>query len=1043
MMRFVPAVLVLAPAVLAAGEFRFGDTTLTVPDGFTVEVAAAPPLAERPISIDFDDLGRLYVTDSSGSNDKVEKQLAEKPHRVVRLEDADGDGRFDRSTVFADKMMFPEGAMWYAGSLYVAAPPSIWKLTDTDGDGAADRREEWFQGKTLTGCANDLHGPYLGPDGWIYWAKGAFARQTHERPGRRPFVTRAAHIFRARPDGSGIEAVMTGGMDNPVDVVFTAEGERIFTTTFFMHPEAGRRDGLIHAVYGGVYGKVHEVIDEHPRTGDVLPVLVHMGAAAPCGLTAYASEAFGPGFKGSLFSAQFNLHKVGRHVLAPDGATFRSRDEDFLVSPNPDFHPTDVIEDADGSLLVVDTGGWYKLCCPTSQLKKPDILGAIYRVRREGAPRVPGRDRWDFDDPRGLKLAWDTMAAGEITRLFADPRPAVRSRALRVVAAKGDGAVPALAAVLAKDGAAEARRNAVWALTRSDGPAARAAARAGLDDRDDSVRHAAAHAASVHRDVGARPGLLALLKDGSPQLRRAAAEALGRIGAREDVPALLAAAPAAGGDRILEHSLTYALIEIADPEGTRSGLAAESPAARRAALIALDQMEGGGLKPEALIPFLSSPDAAVRDAASWIVPRRPEWGGALAGYFRERLAAGVQGEARAELERQLARLAKDGAIQDLLVAALRDGPREARLAALRAIAAAGLKDAPRAWREEVKKALADGDLEVVRRAVAAARSFPPPGKDREPAEAAELDAALLAAARDPSRPDDLRLEALAALRGGLQSVSPEVFDFLRAGIAPAKPVPVRAAAAEALSRARLGPAELAALAESLREVGPLEITRLLEAFKDSADGQLGMKLVASLKESAGLAGVQPGALRQHLAKFPAAVQEEAEKLLASIDLDFAAQKQRLEEVAASLPRGDVRRGQVVFNGAKAACATCHAIGYLGGRVGPDLTKIGEIRTERDLLESLLFPSASLVRSYEPVVVVRHSGEHHSGILKKDAADEVILSTNATEEVRIPREEIEDLAPGTVSIMPAGLEKLLTPQEIADLLAFLKDTRWGS
>ena len=63
-------------------------------------------------------------------------------------------------------------------------PPSIWKLTDTNGDGVADQRVEWFQGKTLTGCANDLHGPYLGPDGWIYWCKGAFAQQTYERPGQ-------------------------------------------------------------------------------------------------------------------------------------------------------------------------------------------------------------------------------------------------------------------------------------------------------------------------------------------------------------------------------------------------------------------------------------------------------------------------------------------------------------------------------------------------------------------------------------------------------------------------------------------------------------------------------------------------------------------------------------------------------------------------------------------------------------------------------------------------------------------------------------------
>src|SRR5262249_26089381 len=126
--------------------------TFTLPAGFEIELVAGPPLVERPIVADFDEYGRLYVADSSGSNEKVDQQLQKKPHRIVRLEDTDGDGKFDKSTVFADQMMFPEGTLWYAGSLYVAAPPSIWKLTDTDGDGVADQRVEWFQGKTLTGC---------------------------------------------------------------------------------------------------------------------------------------------------------------------------------------------------------------------------------------------------------------------------------------------------------------------------------------------------------------------------------------------------------------------------------------------------------------------------------------------------------------------------------------------------------------------------------------------------------------------------------------------------------------------------------------------------------------------------------------------------------------------------------------------------------------------------------------------------------------------------------------------------------------------------
>src|SRR5258707_6944442 len=230
---------------------------------------------------------------------------------------------------------------------------------------------------------------------------------------------------------------MTGGMDNPVDVVFTPGGERLFTTTFFQHPGGGRRDGLIHAIYGGVYGKDHDVVHEHPWTGPALmPVLTHMGAAAPCGLVRYESRVFGPEYQDNLFACQFNMHKVSRHVLEPSGASFQCRDEDFLVSSNLDFHPTDVLEDADGSLLVIDTGGWYKLCCPTSQLHKPDVLGAIYRIRRKGAPRI--------DDPRGRKLAWAGMNPADLANLLGDERPAVRKRAIEELGKHGPEAVPAL-----------------------------------------------------------------------------------------------------------------------------------------------------------------------------------------------------------------------------------------------------------------------------------------------------------------------------------------------------------------------------------------------------------------------------------------------------------------------------------------------------------------------------------------------------------------------------------------------------------------------
>ncbi len=115
-----------------ADEVKLDGRTFTIPQGFTIERIAGPPLVDRPDHRRVRRRGTSLRRRLVGSNDNVQKQLAEKPHRIVRLEDRDGDGKFDTKTLFADKMMFPEGTMWYAGSLYVAAPPSIWKLTDTE-----------------------------------------------------------------------------------------------------------------------------------------------------------------------------------------------------------------------------------------------------------------------------------------------------------------------------------------------------------------------------------------------------------------------------------------------------------------------------------------------------------------------------------------------------------------------------------------------------------------------------------------------------------------------------------------------------------------------------------------------------------------------------------------------------------------------------------------------------------------------------------------------------------------------------------------------
>jgi putative heme-binding domain-containing protein len=230
------------------------------------------------------------------------------------------------------------------------------------------------------------------------------------------------------------------------------------------------------------------------------------------------------------------------------------------------------------------------------------------------------------------------------------------------------------------------------------------------------------------------------------------------------------------------------------------------------------------------------------------------------------------------------------------------------------------------------------------------------------------------------------------------------------------------------------------LCANVKEASPLEIGQLLSVYEKSGDDKAAQQLLAALKDASSMASLNYDQVQRAFAKCPDGIKTQAKELFAALSMDATQQSARIEELLPKLQGGDVRRGQAIFNSTKVACATCHAIGYLGGDVGPDLTRIGQVRTERDLLEGILYPSASFVRSYEPVIVTTRDGEEYSGVLRKDAADEVILATGPGAQVRVARTDILASRPGKVSVMPQGLDQQLTMQELADLLAFLKATR---
>ena len=826
--------------VWGVGSVRGG---MEVAEGYELSVAVPASLVARPVEACFDDAGRLYVTEVTGTNEPAAVQLEKAPHRLLRLEDTDGDGVFDKRVVFAERLGFPEGVLWHEGVVYVSVAPQILKLVDRDGDGVAEERSVWFDGKTLTGCANDLHGPYAGPDGMIYWCKGAFGEQTHDLPGKKGWRSRAAHVFRMKADGSGFDVVFTAGMDNPVGLAWTPEGDLMVCGTFLQHPGDGRRDGIIHAVRGGLWGKDHDVLEGHVRTGPLLPPMTHLGPAAPAGMCRYGRD---------LLVCQFNLRKVSRHVLEPDGATWKTKDSDLLSSDDPDFHPTDVLQAGDGSVLVVDTGGWYKLCCPTSQEARPEVTGCVYRLRRKG---------------------------GEVSVAVPEPRSRLE--------------VPVeTAELLAKAGSEDLaeRERAIGELLRPLAEQAKSA--------DGHVRRRAIEAlgqwSGRHPDPGAGKGGMGHLTAAS----------------RGVTAALLGAMEVPVTDRFTEHALTVAFIEGADAKGPRVLLHSADPMRQRMGLY-------------------------------WVMQTDPEMFD-VEGGIGEFLGSGDPG-VRA-------------------VAADRDRPVAVRLSLL---VAAG------------KTELSEEDFGMVVKAL------------RE--------------------------------RGGMGEWSDR--------------------AARVLSRAALTGGQLRALVGVLPEVALPVRPLLLRAFGGLGDEATGMELVDVLGKSGALAGFSAEDLGEGFRGFPERVRERWAAARAALVPGLAEQTARIAELERTLPAGDALRGKVVFQSAKASCVLCHQAGYLGKPFGPDLTKVGAVRTRRDLIEAIAFPSASFVRSFEPVEVVRRDGTVVVGMVVNQSAVAVTLATGAvTPPVTVAAEEIAEMRVGKASLMPQGLDRILTLGELADVVAFLESLK---
>ena len=874
----------------------------------------------------------------------------------------------------------------------------------------------------FNGMSSAFHGPVLGPDGRLYWCGGQHGwRLGDAGPGlelnAEAWKIRAPGVFSCWPDGSDPEALGHGGICNPTEVTFTAEGE-VFGTVAVYDNVGGRHDALLHWISGGVFNLTERNYRSVRLTGDVLTPLSRRGHVAPAGVTRYRGTAFGPEYRDNVFLCEFNTHKVYRLTVQRAGATYTSQDEVFLSSPSPNVHFTDVFEDADGSLLVIDTGGWFRYGCPTSKIAKPSILGAIYRVRRTGSRRPT--------DPRGEGVAWVRSSPEDLVRRLDDDRFAVRDRAVAELARRGDAALPALSQSI-KGGSKRTRRGAVWALTRIGSPAARTVVRSALEDADFSVRLSATRSAGTRRDSAALPHLLrALTADTPPALRREAATALGRLGVSGAVPSLLAALASTDGDRFLEHALVFALIRIDDREATLRGLSHGSPDVRRGSLLALDQMQSGGLTPTLVTPLLSTGDPKLHRAAVGIVMQRSEWLDEIVPLLEAWLSGEGDEDDASVIRGALVVSLTDRRVQALVTRAL---DTAAAPVVLGALLDADVSEAPAEWRAPLERILAGGDPSA---AVLAARAV-------EHLRLQGLDGPLRRLRSSPAVVAEVRIAAARTLAREGHALDAADFDFVRGLLDGEAGSELRLEAAKVLELSPLTPSQLQAVVVVARAAGPLELPVLVAAFRDVNDDEIGRTLIEALEASPGVWTLSSDQIEDLVGGFSPAVRETAAPLIAQLRVSEQGQQARMAELEQSLRGGDVPRGEALFFG-KATCHLCHRVAGRGGEVGPDLSTIGQIRTRRDLLEAIAFPSETFARQYEPYSLLTKDGQIIEGRVFRDTETHVDLIDARGDRHRFRRSQIERFVPSAVSTMPQGLERQLTAQELSDVLAYLGQLR---
>ncbi len=930
--------------------------------GLKIELVAAEPEVIDPVSIAFDETGTLWAVEMTDYPNGP--QPGQPPmSRIRALRDKDGDGRYETSKVFADKLLFATGVQPWKGGVIVTLAGEVAWFHDSDGDGTADVRQTWFKGFAEGNPQLRANHPRWGLDNRIYIAnglRGGVVTADAKAWGReQPAIPINGFDFRFNPLTGQAESISGAGQ---FGMTFDDSGHRFVCSNrnpcrqILLEDHYLKRNPLLavkdvgsDAVPSGAESRVY------PLSRAWTTSTTHAGQfTAACGVTIYRGSALPLGYYRNSFACEPTGNLVHREIINWKGSEYAAEPStsasEFLATADEWFRPVDLANGPDGALYVVDM---YR-----AVIEHPEWVPDELKNRpdeRDGSDR--GRIyRIVASDPvlatKPAKFAPNVTTAELVEMLgHADSWPA--ETAARLLCERQSPETNGLLVKMSRESKSKLGRLRAYRLLSSFGVKVDDAIHA-MQDSFSSVREQGL--IMLEDQFASHPELVAQalkLQDDKPRVQFQLALALGTVTSQPGVfDALVGILFRNSADEWIRRAVLISIGPNAPQllDGWIKRLAVDQPlsSGQVASVQEITNLIGAQLDASTLPPVMTTllecPQRRLRKV----------------GFLG--LCQGIQRRGKSpqsvlaevvKIQPDLAPLLKDlfGAALSQATTPMAELPE--RLECLTVLQFADWKTA-----DESLLKLVDTD---------------------ESQEFCVKAIEVLSRIDDPALPD--RLLATYSTR---------------------TPLVRRAIVRTLLSN-------------------PTRIRRLFQAIKD--------KQVSPVE-------LDPNQVKALTGHANPELQKEAQEVLASaVPQD---RKLVLEQYQAALKlAAQPERGRVVF---EKNCATCHQIGKLGVVVGPDIADL-RTKTTAQILLDILSPNQAIDNNYVSYTVVTKDGRIETGFIAAETASSITLKQPENKTLLILRQDIDVLKSNGVSMMPEGLEKNISIEQMADLVSFVKNWRY--